>query len=262
MRRKLHNLVQELRGNIRVLVRVRPVLEHMASSASSCVLCPEDADDEIGIANEAYGVEKKWTFDKVLCDKKTQAQVYEEISPLVTSVLDGYNVCVFAYGQTGSGKTYSMQGDDHDWGIYRRTFAEFFTVIAERKSSDWKYALSASLLEVYNDDVFDLLNEQSVRKKLALRQGSGGVHVENLISRSVNNDGELSTVLALGQSNRAVGSTNLNEHSSRSHLIFQVTTEIVTPSGKQLSSKMNLIDLAGSSGSRSPGPRGTGPRRV
>merc|ERR1712159_950088 len=108
-----------------------------------CVAFPEE--DEISVTNEAHGVEKKWAFDKVFTPDKGQAAIFEDVSALVVSMLDGFNVCVFAYGQTGSGKTHSMQGSPSDPGIYRRTFKEFFTVVADR-GQDWKYALACSVI--------------------------------------------------------------------------------------------------------------------
>jgi kinesin family protein C2/C3 len=171
-------------------------------------------------------------------------------------MLDGYNICVFAYGQTGSGKTHSMQGNPQEPGIYRRTFRNYFEVIKER-GSDWKYKLSVALLEVYNDEVYDLLDTASVRRKLQLRQSKeGGVQIPDLTCRPVASDEDISNVLATGESNRSVASTNMNEHSSRSHLIVQVHAEITMPNGKEVNSKMNLIDLAGSERLKTSGAEG------
>lgn len=104
-RKRLHNLVQELRGNIRVFCRVRPPSkrekEHGGPELAECVSFPNDG--EIKVVNGRK--EKTWSFDRVFQYSSSQSEVYSEVSELVTSVLDGYNVCIFAYGQTGSGKT-------------------------------------------------------------------------------------------------------------------------------------------------------------
>ena len=83
--------------------------------------------------------------------------LFQEVCPLVTSVMDGYNVCIFAYGQTGSGKTYTMEGTRDDAGINRRTLETLFAVCDERRDG-WQYTISVSVLEIYNENVFDLLN--------------------------------------------------------------------------------------------------------
>ncbi|CAK0848334.1 unnamed protein product [Prorocentrum cordatum] len=112
-RRKLHNLVQELRGNIRVYCRVRPLNER---ENGSCISFP--AEGEIQITNKSAGVRKTFAFNQVFKENSTQDQVFADIRDLVVSVIDGYNVCIFAYGQTGSGKTFSMQGYGTNRGIY------------------------------------------------------------------------------------------------------------------------------------------------
>lgn len=105
-RKKLHNMVQELKGNIRVFMRCRPPtsreLEQFGNDAV-CVSFPPGAENEVRLFNEK-GRDKVWEFDALFGLDSTQEEVYAEVSALVTSVLDGYNVCIFAYGQTGSGK--------------------------------------------------------------------------------------------------------------------------------------------------------------
>ncbi|KAF4720775.1 Kinesin member, partial [Perkinsus olseni] len=105
-RRELHNKVQELRGKIRVFVRVRPLLEKERGEGR-CIEFPEV--DSVQVLNQELQTAKEWEFDKVFTDQADQADVFSELQPLITSALDGYNVCIFAYGQTGSGKTHTMQ---------------------------------------------------------------------------------------------------------------------------------------------------------
>eukprot|EP00438_Fugacium_kawagutii_P009074 Skav233241 [mRNA] locus=scaffold2786:22869:27928:- [translate_table: standard] len=106
-RRKLHNLVQELKGNIRVYCRVRPMTDAEAANGC-CISFP--APDEIKINNPDLGVTKSWQFNEIYRQNSKQEDLFSGIRDLVVSMLDGYNVCMFAYGQTGSGKTFSMQG--------------------------------------------------------------------------------------------------------------------------------------------------------
>uniref|UniRef100_A0A0G4IDS4 Kinesin-like protein n=1 Tax=Chromera velia CCMP2878 TaxID=1169474 RepID=A0A0G4IDS4_9ALVE len=241
LRRQLHNLVQELRGNIRVYCRVRPL---MKGEPKSCISFP--GEDEIRISNELSGQRKTFRFDKIFQMDSTQQMVFEEVQALVTSVMDGYNVCIFAYGQTGSGKTHSMQGYGEDKGIYTRTFNELFQVMKER-GSDWKYVMKVSMIEIYNDDIKDLLGDEAARsKKLAVRQGPQGNYVPDLTLRDVVNAEGVEECLTMGTKNRSVGQTNMNEHSSRSHLVLSVVVDTKAPNGKSYLSRMHLVDLAGS----------------
>jgi hypothetical protein len=105
-RRRLHNLVQELKGNIRVFCRVRPMSQKdVALGQKPAVSYPGDNEVSIDVGGKAQGFQ----YDVVFDPASTQEAVFEETQPLVTSVLDGFNVCIFAYGQTGSGKTHTMQ---------------------------------------------------------------------------------------------------------------------------------------------------------
>merc|ERR1719191_1647601 len=140
-----------------------------------------------------------------------------------------------------------MEGTPTDPGIYYRTFKELFDIIKER-GVDWKYELTTALMEIYNEELHDLLLEQGKpAKKLSVRQGPSGNTVPDLTQRLVINTEEVSEALRFGSSNRAVGHTDMNAHSSRSHLIVQVQCSITMP-GKSTPTvaKMNLIDLAGS----------------
>jgi kinesin family protein C2/C3 len=104
-RKRLHNVVQELKGNIRVYLRCRPPTSKETETFgndSMCVTFPNVG--EIKVFNSEKNREKVWEFDEVFDPATSQEQVYNDVSALVTSVLDGFNVCIFAYGQTGSGK--------------------------------------------------------------------------------------------------------------------------------------------------------------
>jgi kinesin family protein C1 len=175
VRRKLHNAIQELKGNIRVICRARPALgvekveegvfgfsefggartlEVSAPSALSATGKPQPP--------------KKWTFnfDRVFAPNSTQSQVFDEISGLVQSALDGYNVCIFTYGQTGSGKTYTMEGPNHPTaetrGMIPRAVQQIFEVSDYLKEKGWSYRFEAFFLEIYNESIRDLLTTKKV----------------------------------------------------------------------------------------------------
>lgn len=241
-RRKLHNLVQELKGNIRVYCRVRPMTDAEAANGC-CISYP--APDEIKISNPELGVTKSWQFNEIYRQESKQEDLFSGIRDLVVSMLDGYNVCMFAYGQTGSGKTFSMQGSSDNPGVYSRTFNELFKVARERTA--WKIELKGACVEIYNEEVRDLLlGPNDKKQKLQVRQGKEGNYVPGLTMLPVNNVQEVESLLNTAQANRTVASTDMNLHSSRSHLAVQILGTMTNPEGKQFSSAITLVDLAGS----------------
>ncbi|CAK9151811.1 unnamed protein product [Ilex paraguariensis] len=250
-RKELYNKVLELKGNIRVFCRCRPLnAEEIAAGTSMIVDFEAAKDDELTVRSN--GVSKKtFKFDAVFSPQADQFDVFEDTAPFATSVLDGYNVCIFAYGQTGTGKTFTMEGTDEARGVNYRTLEELFRIIQERKST-YQYEISVSVLEVYNEQIRDLLVSGSqpgvTAKRLEIRQVAEGVHhVPGLVEAHVNNMNEVWEVLQTGSNGRAVGSTNANEHSSRSHCIHCVMVKGENLlNGECTRSKLWLVDLAGS----------------
>ncbi|TVU48633.1 hypothetical protein EJB05_08274 [Eragrostis curvula] len=246
-RKKLHNIVQEAKGNIRVFCRCRPLSKDEASSGQKCVVEFDGVSDgDIVIANPGT-TKKSFKFDRVFTPKDDQAVVYADASPLVTSVLDGYNVCIFAYGQTGTGKTFTMEGTETNRGVNYRTLEELFKIADERKETV-TYNLSVSVLEVYNEQIRDLLSTSPSSKKLEIKQDvEGSNHVPGIVEAKVENIKEVWDVLRAGSNARAVGSNNVNEHSSRSHCMLCIMVRAKNlMNGECTSSKLWLVDLAGS----------------
>mgnify|MGYP004711502581 CR=1 FL=1 len=180
-------------GNIRVFCRCRPLSKSEALAGCSIVVDFDAAKDgELGILN-AGSMKKTFKFDRVYTPKDDQGvyfysrlldnisvvynlkyanlvyvlltvDVFADASPMVTSVLDGYNVCIFAYGQTGTGKTFTMEGTVEKRGVNYRTLEELFKIAKER-SENFTYKISVSVLEVYNEQIRDLLDASSASKK-------------------------------------------------------------------------------------------------
>ncbi|KAF8391035.1 hypothetical protein HHK36_023335 [Tetracentron sinense] len=220
-RKELYNKVLELKGNIRVFCRCRPLnMEEVAGGALMAVDFESSKDGELII--KANGAPKKvFKFDAVFSPQAEQADVFEDTAAFATSVLDGYNVCIFAYGQTGTGKTFTMEGTEEARGVNYRTLEELFRIISDRQRL-FRYEISVSVLEVYNEQIRDLLVQGSqpgvTAKRLEVRQVAEGIHhVPGLVEAHVNNMNEVWDVLKTGSNARAVGATNANEHSSRSH---------------------------------------------
>ncbi|CAK9156008.1 unnamed protein product [Ilex paraguariensis] len=246
-RRKLYNQVQETKGNIRVFCRCRPLSKAEVSAGYSTVVEFDTAKDgELGILSGG-STKKTFRFDQVYTPKNDQVDVFKDASPMVVSVLDGYNVCIFAYGQTGTGKTFTMEGTEENRGVNYRTLEELFKIAKER-SETFIYNISVSVLEVYNEQIRDLLATSTTSKKLEIKQASEGFHhIPGIVEAQVHNIKEVWNVLQAGSSARAVGSNNVNEHSSRSHCMLCIMVRAKNlMNGESTKSKLWLVDLAGS----------------
>ncbi|KAI3975783.1 hypothetical protein MKX01_023209, partial [Papaver californicum] len=246
-RKRLYNEVIELKGNIRVFCRCRPLnQDEIANGFYSVVEFDPSIDIELQITSSDSSI-KRFKFDHVFGPQGNQESVFAQTSPMVTSVLDGFNVCIFAYGQTGTGKTFTMEGTSDDRGVNYRTLEELFR-ISEERSDTMRYELFVSMLEVYNERIRDLLVEVSNQhaRKLEIKQSAEGTQeVPGLVEASVHNTGEVWEQLKTGSRNRAVGSTNCNELSSRSHCLFRVTVKGENlVNGQRTRSRLWLVDLA------------------
>ncbi|KAG0497197.1 hypothetical protein HPP92_001888 [Vanilla planifolia] len=250
-RKELYNRMIEIKGNIRVFCRCRPLSVEEIGKGDEMALDFELAKDGELVVKANGAPKKMFKFDAVFCPDEDQEKVFEKTSHLSTSVLDGYNVCIFAYGQTGTGKTFTMEGTKEARGVNYRTLEELFRVVRERQGL-FQYEISVSVLEVYNEQIHDLLlsgNQPGVTtKRLEVRKASEGLHhVPGLVEAHVNNLVEAWEVLQAGSKARSTGSTNANEHSSRSHCIHCVMVRGANlMSGECTRSKLWLIDLAGS----------------
>ncbi|CAD7943719.1 unnamed protein product [Amoebophrya sp. A25] len=252
-RRRLHNMVLELKGNIRVFARVRPISDNEKDSepkdGNKTVQFSEET--KVGIYND-YDARKKWfEFDRCFWPGSQQQDVFVEAAPLATSVLDGYNVTIFAYGQTGSGKTYTMRGPKEDPGLYTRVLSELFKLVDEKKGSS-RIALRLQITEIYNEQLRDLLSSNTApsgpTKKVDVKLGQdGSVNLTNVEDYPVKGIQDVFKLMNEADANRAVACTDMNEYSSRSHQILTVKVENESlETGTQYFGKIHLIDLAGS----------------
>ncbi|XP_071552251.1 kinesin-like protein KIF3A isoform X1 [Panulirus ornatus] len=244
------------RENVRVVVRVRPQSEKELQAGYRSTVTVDDLNCSILVTNpDAQEGEppKVFTFDSVFGTDSKQVDVYNIAArPIVENVLEGYNGTIFAYGQTGTGKTYTMEGVrsvSELKGIIPNSFAHIFGHIAKAEE-DKKFLVRVSYLEIYNEEVRDLLRQdQSVRLEVKERPDVG-VYVKDLLTHVVHNADEMDKIMTLGNKNRAVGATNMNTHSSRSHAIFTITIECAERGldGHQhwRVGKLHLVDLAGS----------------
>ncbi|XP_076591924.1 kinesin-like protein KIFC3 isoform X5 [Chaetodon auriga] len=248
LRKKCHNELVRLKGNIRVFCRVRPVSQEEQDSADAKTMLSFDSEDDAILYLSNKGKIMTFELDKVFSPQATQEEVFQEVQALVTSCIDGFNVCIFAYGQTGSGKTYTMEGVADDPGINQRALRLLFSEVME-KAPDWDYKITVSMVEIYNETLRNLLGENPT-DKLDIKMnpdGSGQLYVPGLTEFIVQSPEDINRVFELGHMNRATACTNLNEHSSRSHALLIITVSgFNTATGNRTQGKLNLVDLAGS----------------
>ncbi|CAH0591496.1 unnamed protein product [Chrysodeixis includens] len=200
------------------------------------------------------GQDKLFTYDAAYdCTADTQTMYDEMVRPLVASVLDGFNGCVFAYGQTGTGKTHTMEGTAEHEGVIPRAFRHMWAHIENSASPDVTHLVSCSYIELYLEDVRDLLAKDC--KKLTIRgQELNGFYIPEMTSVVCKSAAEMVRVMRAGNRNRAAGRTDMNEHSSRSHAVFLVTVETAHRKTNRIRvGKLNLVDLAGSERQRKTG---------
>ncbi|CAI6005353.1 unnamed protein product [Closterium sp. NIES-64] len=249
-------------GNIRVFCRVRPLSakEGKMNLDAMAVLIPKNnIDNKIAVK----GHEGDFKFDKVFSPDTTQTLIFKEIADLVISALDGY--------KTGSGKTFTMFGDSTDEtlrGVIPRSMQQIFQAIREKASTGWNYTVQASLLEIHNEAIRDLLKGyndddeatsskpekgSAAAKKAELslyniiHEKDGSTTVLGLRVVTVQSVEDAAAVFAYAHKKRAVGRTDMNEESSRSHAVFTLRLNGRNKdTGETTHGILNLIDLAGS----------------
>ena len=269
--------------NFKVAVRARPPVDREIDSENvffSVVRVLDDSSltiiEYMGVAdndkdriyslreNPSLASYHSFTFDYVYDQNSTQEEVYiHSGKPAVLSVLEGYNATLLAYGQTGTGKTYTMEGlkfdlSDDQRGMIPRSVEEIFSHIESSNSSNMKFMVRVSYVQIYNEVISDLL--KSDRTSLHIREEKKkGVFVEGLSEWAVRNPDEIFSLMEKGHYLRATASTKMNDLSSRSHAVFIVIVEQmkITSEGNEIRvGKLNIVDLAGSERVRVTGATG------
>ncbi|KAM1066242.1 hypothetical protein ACFX1X_021953 [Malus domestica] len=254
--------------NVQVLIRIRPLssMERALQGQGRC-LKQESAKTLVWHGHP----ETRFTFDHIACETISQEKLFRVAGlPMVENCLSGYNSCMFAYGQTGSGKTYTMMGEiyevegqlNEDCGLTPRIFEYLFKRIRleeeSRREEQLKYSCKCSFLEIYNEQITDLLEPTSTN--LQLREDlKKGVYVENLTEYNVRNVNDVVKLLLQGASNKKMAATQMNSESSRSHSVFTCIIESRWEKDSMTHfrfARLNLVDLAGSERQKSSGAEG------
>lgn len=242
---------------VKVVIRCRPPNRKEREAENAVIIEMDKKTSHVALhnpkANESEPP-KQFTFDGAYFWETSQRELYDETAfPIVESVIEGYNGTIFAYGQTGTGKSHTMQGPPEpkeQHGIIPNAFNHIFDTVNTNTSAK-EFLVRASYLEIYNEEIRDLLGKDP-KAKLELKSNKDkGVYVKDLTNIVVKTVAEIDHVLEVGQGNRSVGATLMNQDSSRSHSIFSIVIETSEMSEKDnkphiRAGKLNLVDLAGS----------------
>ncbi|KAI5125048.1 hypothetical protein M0805_007472 [Coniferiporia weirii] len=196
--------------------------------------------------------DKRFMFDRVFDADSRQTDIYEATArPLLDGLLDGYNATVFAYGATGCGKTHTISGTDDDPGIIYLTMADLFRKIEEKKS-EYNVDIYVTFLEIYNEEIRDLLAEPgpcTPRGGLQIREDKS-VKVVGLVELHPTSADQIKEIVLLGNTRRTQSPTHANETSSRSHAVLQVHVSLsprtASTTEQRTMATLSIIDLAGS----------------
>ncbi|KYO43445.1 kinesin-like protein KIF6 isoform X3 [Alligator mississippiensis] len=248
---------------IPIYARVKPLarrqragiysIEEDRSASSLQIIVPRDlADGFVNNKRESY----KFKFQKIFDQETKQDDIFENIAkPVAECALSGYNGTVFAYGQTGSGKTFTITGGAeryNDRGIIPRTLSYIFQQL--QKDSSKVYTTHVSYLEIYNECGYDLLDPRHEASRLEdlpkvtiMEDPDQNIHLKNLSLQQATNEEEALNLLFLGDTNRMIAETPMNQASTRSHCIFTIHISSKEPGSATVRrSKLHLVDLAGS----------------
>lgn len=256
LRKRYFNTIEDMKGKIRVYCRLRPLNEKEVAEKERNVLTSLDEftvehpwkDDKV----------KQHMYDRVFDGYATQEDVFKDTRYLVQSAVDGYNVCIFAYGQTGSGKTYTIYGSESNPGITPRAISELFRIL-KKENNKFSFSLKAYMVELYQDTLVDLLLPRNAKRlKLDIKKDSKGmVLVENVTVVPISTFEEIESIIQRGSDQRHTAGTQMNEESSRSHLILSIVIESTNLQTQSVArGKLSFVDLAGSERVKKSGSSG------
>ena len=274
-------------SGVQVVVRLRPLNEREQKKSTLPVIAASTNDKTVTvIKGSGRGANRSaFAFDNVFTAFSTQEEVFETtLKPVITDVLQGYCSCVCAYGQTGTGKTHTMEGPDLDnpehYGVIPRAAEAIFEKLNDEELQYEEYKVTCSFLEIYNEELSDLLaggpnnsnntmrtprkgatplkrNNNSTSSTVTIMDGPDGPSCRGLSEQEVSNASELLDLMRMAQQQRKVGETNMNKQSSRSHCIFtlkvQAKRRLKDGAIFETRGELHMVDLAGSENAKTAG---------
>lgn len=238
--------------NIKVVCRIRPFNNKEVSiGEESCINVDNKRNLTIKIKAESKNSKETnfpFAFDRIFDSNSTQREIFDEVgSSVIDSVMNGYNGTMMAYGQTSSGKSFTMSGvleDNELKGIIPRIVEKIYLIIASNDTVE--YNIKVSLCEIYQEKLKDLLDTSKTNLNIR-EEKSKGVYIENLTEEDAHSTESVMNIIKKGINNRIVSSTNMNETSSRSHLLVIFTVSQFNSNDlTKKTGKLFLVDLAGS----------------
>ncbi|XP_021816719.1 kinesin-like protein KIN-14T [Prunus avium] len=247
-RRQVLNEFLDLKGNIRVLCRIRPITIGENFGRFRPVVALDSSNVHLRLTDNKS---KSYSFDVVFHPGSSQDEVFSEVEPVIKSALDGYNACIFAYGQTGTGKTFTMEGTPDFPGVVPRAIEALFKQAVD---SNHAFLFSFSMLEIYMGNLKDLLIPQPTKAMDPLppclsiqTDPKGGIEIENLVAIQVSDFNQALKLYRLGCRFRSTASTNCNVTSSRSHCLIRISVTCSgAPERRRETNKVWFVDLGGS----------------
>ncbi|PWA73788.1 kinesin motor domain-containing protein [Artemisia annua] len=247
--------------NVQVILRCRPFSEDDVRAKTPMVVTCNEGKREVTVTQNTGSkqIDKTFSFDKVFGPGSKQKDLYDQVvDPIVKEALEGYNWTIFAYGQTGTGKTYTMEGEGgktkngefhEDVGVIPRAVEQLFDTLEAQNA---EYSMKVTYIELYNEEITDLLApEEKSKKPISLMEdGKGAVFMRGLEEELVCSADEIYHILEKGSARKHTAETLINTQSNRSHSLFTITIQIKEHSSDGVEvtkcGKLNLVDLAGS----------------
>ncbi|KAK0179912.1 hypothetical protein PV327_005615 [Microctonus hyperodae] len=245
-------------STVRVAVRIRPLVASEIQRGCQNLINAIPENNQLHI----IGPDKSFTFNHVFPTNTNHDEFYDTaVKNMIPNIFKGYNVTILAYGQTGSGKTYTM-GTNYTgegvMGVIPRAIHDIFNTI--NKNNDWTFRVSISFMELYNEQLYDLLAPDKQRKDciVDIREDNKEIKIVGITEIEVKTADETLQMLVKGSQGRATGSTAMNFQSSRSHAIFTILIhqQKSDDPSSATSAKFHLVDLAGSERSKKTGATG------
>eukprot|EP00871_Galdieria_phlegrea_P001324 jgi/Galph1/2192/GphlegSOOS_G854.1 len=234
--RYLRRCIQEWKGNLRVVVRVRPLLYDVQQSVLSFI------GDDMITCQGSESQRLMFTFDQVFSPHASSEDLLQEVQTMIASMFDGFHACILAYGPTGSGKTYTVFGPDGKSGVMELAIRELFSWI--ERENDMDIVPTLNMLEIYNENVRDLLSQDPlVNLELREDSNSGEIFAQGATEVELTNYYDALTMIQSGLELRSTSATMLNISSSRSHLIC-ILRLLMKESNRNLGI-LYITDLAG-----------------
>lgn len=244
----------EKTDNFKVVARFRPLnsVEIDLNSREMGGICVKYNKKDGCFITNSIGFVQTFTLDRIFDSDTNQKTLFDEVAKeTINDILKGYNGTIFTYGKSGSGKTHTMYGsnlyDEVTRGIVPRAIEYMFEYINEPINENIKFQIKFSMLEIYKEGLYDLLNPEVESRDLKIKESKDRqVYVKNLSEEYISNIDEFLLLIDQADKYRVVSETGLNNQSSRSHLLYIIEVLQQLPDGSEKIGKLNLVDLAGS----------------